>query len=211
VVPPAGLERTGRQSYGKTEAGYGYIHLRDVPGQLPAQLDTMLVALGDVPGLILDCRANGGGGTDHAAVFGRFVPAGKTFRGYRSAGPNPYAGRMVVIVDAGTRSAGETIAGQFKEDGRAYMIGESPTAGTSSSKTTIPLPSGLFELYVSVRSNKQRFNGGRGIEGIGVVPHETVEYDAKDLAAGVDTQISRAEALLADWPGDEVPYRAPAR
>lgn len=45
------------------------------------------------------------------------------------------------------------------------------------------LPSGLFALYVSVASNKGCFNGGRGIEGIGVVPHELVEYDLKDLAA----------------------------
>jgi C-terminal processing protease CtpA/Prc len=67
----------------------------------------------------------------------------------------------------------------FKEDGRAFMIGESATAGMASQKTTIPLPSQLFELYVSTHSNKGRFNGGRGIEGIGVVPHEIVELDPR--------------------------------
>ena len=81
---------------------------------------------------------------------------------------------------------GETASGMFKEDGRGYMIGETPTAGMSSRKTTIQLPSGLFSLYVSVSSNKSRFQGGAGIEGIGIVPHETVPYDAKDLAAGRD-------------------------
>ena len=206
---PPECKRIGRQAYGKTKAGHGYIHLRDVPRDLPAQLDSMLAALGDIAGLVLDCRANGGGGCDHEAVFGRFVRKGKTWRQYRSQGEAPFAGPIVVIVDGGVRSAGETVSGMFKEDGRAYMIGPSPTAGTSSSKKTIELPSKLFSLYVSVRSNKKRFNGGKGIEGIGVPPHEIVEYDPKDLAAGVDTLIRRADALLSDWPRGEVPYKHP--
>jgi carboxyl-terminal processing protease len=95
----------------------------------------------------------------------------------------------------------------LKEDGRGYMIGETPTAGMSSSKVTIELPSKLFSLYVSVHSNKARFQGGRGIEGVGIEPHEIVEYDERDLAAGVDTLIARAEALLADFPQGKVAYR----
>ena len=211
VFPPKDLKHLGRQSYGKTASGYGYLHLRDVPGNLPEQLDTMLETLGDVPGLILDMRANGGGGCDHAAVFGRFVPVETNWLRYASAGRKPFAGPMVVIVDAGTRSAGETVAGMFKEDGRAYMIGDSPTAGTSSSKTTLPVPSGLFAAYFSVRSNMGRFNNGRGIEGIGVPPHETVAYDPAELACGVDTQIRRAEELLKrGLPRDKVPFPATA-
>ncbi len=166
----------------------------------------MLAKIGPVPGLILDCRANGGGGCDHAAVFGRFVPKGKHFS-VASAGETPYGGPLVVIVDAGTRSAGETVSGMFKEDGRAYMIGESPTAGMSSQKEIIELPSGRFSIRVSVASNMKRFNNGRGIEGIGVIPHEIVPCDRRDLDRGVDTQIRRAEELLDDFPVREVLYR----
>jgi hypothetical protein len=209
VFPPKDAQATGRQSYAKTAAGFGYIHLRDVPGNLPEQLDTMLAALGKVPGLILDTRANGGGGCDHAAVFGRFVPSGKTWRQYASAGTQPFDGPMVVIVDAGVRSAGETVAGQFKEDGRALMIGDAPTAGMSSQKETLPVPSGLFSVRFSVGSNKSRFNGGRGIEGIGVPPQIVTPYEAADLIRSVDTQIRRAAEFLAKplpkehvaWPG----------
>jgi C-terminal processing protease CtpA/Prc len=212
VFAPKGVQRIGRQQYGKTEKGFGYIHLRDTKKELPGQLDTMLAALGNVPGLILDFRANGGGGFDHDGVLARFVPTGKKLKRAKayaipSQGENPYGGPIVVIVDAGARSAGETGSGMFKEDGRAYMIGESATAGMSSSKVTIPLPSGKFSLYVSVRSNKARFQGGRGIEGIGIEPHEVVEYKAEDLAAGKDTLILRAEELLADFPQGKVPYR----
>lgn len=212
VIPPAGLASVGRQSYGKTATGFGYIHLRDVPETLPAQLDQMLAAIGDVPGLILDMRANGGGGCDHAAVFGRFVAQGARWRQYESQGATPYAGPLVVIVDAGVRSAGETVAGQFKEDGRAYMIGPEPTAGMSSQKEPLTVPSGRLTVLVSVASNKGRFNGGRGIEGLGVPPHEVVPYDGEGLLAGVDTQIARAEALLKDgFPKDSVPYTPPRR
>lgn len=206
---PEGLERKKDIGYGRLESGYGYIHVRRCPGNLPEMMDEALAAVGEVPGLILDFRANGGGGFDHDALMGRFIPQGEalTFnKSYQSAGPNPYGGPIVVMVDALTRSAGETASGIFKEDGRAFMIGESPTAGMSSQKTTIELPSGLFSLYVSVRSNKARFNNSRGIEGIGVIPHEIVEYDPKDLAEEKDTLIIKAEALLKKYPQKKVPY-----
>lgn len=163
----------------------------------------------DVPGLVLDFRGNSGGGFDHEALFGRFLPAGTEWQAgvkYRSAGPHPYGGPIVVIVDATVRSAGETGAGIFLEDGRAYGIGESPTAGMASQKTTIDLPSGLFQLYVSVASNKARFQDGKGIEGVGVIPNEIVAFDPADLAAQRDTLIVRAEALLAAFPQDKVRY-----
>lgn len=191
-------------------SGYGYIHVRRSKSTLPEQMDVALKTVGAAPGVIVDFRGNSGGGFDHEALLGRFLLPGETIRrgkGYQSAGPNPYGGKVVVIVDGSVVSAGETGSGIFKEDGRAYMIGESPTAGMSSSKTTLPLPSGLFGLYVSVASNKGRFNGGKGIEGIGVPPHELVAYDPKDLAAGMDTLIKKAEALLKDFAQAKVPYR----
>jgi hypothetical protein len=186
--------------FGRTATGNGYIHVRRCKETVVAQVDDALQALGDVPGMILDFRGNSGGGFDHDALFGRFIAPGHKWQagaGYVSAGAHPYAGPVVVIVDATVRSAGETGAGMFKEDGRAYMIGESATAGMASQKTTIELPSKLFALYVSVGSNKARFQDGKGIEGVGVVPHEIVEFDPADLKAKRDTLIARADALLA--------------
>jgi len=195
----------------KTPDGFGVIHLRRCPDDLPDRVEKALAALGHVPGLILDFRGNGGGGFDHDALMGRFVPEGKTLsfgKTYRSAGKVQYGGPVVVIVDATVRSAGETASGIFKEDGRAYVIGESATAGMSSNKETLELPSGLFQLYFSVASNKGRFNGGKGIEGIGVPPHELVSYSQKDLSAGVDTLLARAQAILAAFPKDREYARA---
>ncbi|MGH9361188.1 MAG: S41 family peptidase [Thermoanaerobaculia bacterium] len=208
VHPPAGLKTLGRHSYGKTSGGFGYIDLRDVPGELPDQLDRMLEDLGEVPGLILDLRANGGGGCDHEAVFGRFLAAGQRWRQYSGQSRRPHLGPMVVIIDAGVRSAGETVAGMFGEDGRAYLIGDSPTAGMSAQKERLAVPSGLLTVSFAVHSNKLRFNRGKGIEGIGVPPMETVPYDPVELSKGIDTQIRRAEELLrAGFPEGRVAYK----
>lgn len=205
------LKKLGRHTYGKTAGGNGYIHLGNTPGDLPEQLDAMLKEIGDVPGMILDMRGNSGGGCDHAAVFGRFLKKEKRWGLYESKGDNPFAGPMIVIVDAGCASAGETVGGQFSEDQRACMIGDTPTAGMSSQKTRVPAPSGMFTAYFSVYSNKARFNRGKGIEGLGVQPHETVPWDTADLAGGVDTQIRRAEEILKNGiPKDLIDYVPPA-
>jgi carboxyl-terminal processing protease len=208
AYPPPGLVGERDVFAGKTAGGFGYVHVRRCKDDLPAQMDQALAAIGDVKGLVLDFRGNSGGGFDHEALFGRFVPAGKTWQQYSSAGPKQYTGPIVVIVDATVRSAGETGSGMFGEDGRAYTIGESATAGMSSQKTTIKLPSQLCELTVSVASNKGRFQGGKGLEGIGYVPHEIVPFEPKDLAEKRDTLIARAEALLAAFPQDKVRYDA---
>ena len=212
---PDGMKGEKDVTWTRLESGVGYLHLRRCKSDLPEQVDEALADLAGAPGIILDFRGNSGGGFDHDALMGRFVPAGQELafsKRYASAGPNPYAGPVVVIVDGSVVSAGETASGMFKEDGRALMIGESPTAGMSSSKETIELPSGKYALYVSVSSNMGRFNDGRGPEGIGAIPHLLVEFDPEDLSAKRDTLIRRAEELLAEAAGGkgawkDVPYR----
>ena len=144
-----------------------------------------LAGLGYVTGLILDMCGNSGIGFDHVALMGRFLPVVKTLKfqkRYQSAGERSCCGPVVVIVDCSVRSACETLAANFKEDGRAYVIGESPTAGMWSSKTIIELPSRLFSVSVSVWSSMARSNAGRGLEGLGVKPHELIAFEPDDLA-----------------------------
>ncbi len=208
---PKGIRRSKKRNvhFATTPEGFGYIHLRRCKSTVVEEVDEALGAIGNPKGMILDFRGNTGGGFDHEALFGRFIPQGKSFKfkkGYRSAGPKNYGGPLVVIVDGSVVSAGETASGMFKEDGRAYMIGESPTAGMSSSKVLIDLPSRFFKVRVSVYSNKKRFNSGKGIEGVGVPPQEIVPLQPQDLVKGIDTLIARAIILLEDFPQKEVPY-----
>lgn len=211
IFPPTNLKQIGRRdAYTTLASGYAYVYLGEVADDLESELDIAMAEIGRAPGLILDARANNGGGADHAAVFGRFLAPGTKWNQYTAAGKASFAGPMVVIVDAGTRSAGETIAGQFKEDGRAYMIGPSPTHGMSAQKVEIEPPSKLFQVRIATGSNKQRFNGGKGIEGLGVAPHEIVAWDPKLMVVGVDPMIRRAEELLAKgFPKGVVPYVPP--
>lgn len=209
IAVPKGLKWNARVGWTTLPSGYGYIWITKVPDELPAILDQALAEIGEVPGMILDFRANGGGGCDHDAVLGRFIPKGKSTTWgsrIRSAGPNPYGGPVVAIVDSTVVSAGETVSGMFKENGRGWVIGPCPTAGMSGAKTEIELPSGLFKLRVTTRSHKGRFNGGKGVEGLGVPPQELVMYRVVDLEKGVDSQIRRAEELL-QKPLKKVPYQ----
>lgn len=213
VVFPEGLTTLGREiAWAKLPSGHGYIWVGRVPDELPELIDQALAGLEDVPGLVLDFRANRGGGYDRDALLGRFVPAGATFGGEASAGPHPYGGPLVVLADPATISAGETIVGELAEEGRAYLIGPGPTHGASGSKVDVEVPSKLFSVRFVVASNKQRFNGGRGVEGLGIPPHEVVEYDPKLLAAGVDPCLARAVELLAKpLPKAQVSYVPPGK
>jgi C-terminal processing protease CtpA/Prc len=208
-VLPAGLHGDRSVVYGRTARGFGYVRYRTCRSDMPYRTDDALRALGHVPGLVLDFRANPGGGFSLEDWVGRFVPKGHVLefgRPHGSRGPRPYGGPVVVLVDGLTRGAAECACATLAEDGRARLVGESATAGAAAVQETLDLPSGLYRLVVSVRSLGRRFNHGRGLEGLGVRPHEILAYDPRDLAAGRDTLRERAEDLLAAGRLPDVSY-----
>lgn len=205
IFAPKELTSVERQSYGKLDGGLGYVHLRNVPQNLCEQMDEILRGLGTVGGIVLDLRANGGGGVDHDAFFSRFIGAKESFGGVRGLETGEhFTGPVVVIIDAGTRSAGETLAGRFKTSKRGYVIGPTATAGMSGQKEDLTLPSGLMTVRVTVASHTAE----KEIEGYGVEPNEIVAFDGEAMEEGIDPFIRRAEELLREgFPAGSVRYR----
>ena len=214
VVLPEGLERIGRDiGWAPLTDDVGYVWVGRVPGNLHELIDEAIRGLGEgCETLVLDFRSNVGGGYDRDALLGRFVPKGTSWGGEESAGPMPFTGQLIVLVDPNTISAAETIVGELKEEGRAYLIGPGGTHGASGSKTGVAAPSGKFAVRFVIRSHKQRFNGGKGVEGIGIEPHEIVPYEPKDVANGVDPCVQRAlEIAKKGLPKKHVTYVPPKR
>ena len=88
-------------------------------------------------GLVLDLRGNGGGILDQAVrVAERFLSNGQTIltqkgrgtrgeeRRYKSENSNPDNSPLVVLVNRGTASASEIVAGALQDHDRALIIGE---------------------------------------------------------------------------------------
>jgi carboxyl-terminal processing protease len=102
--------------------------------------------------LVLDLRGNPGGLLDQAvSVVSLFLPRGasvvslagahKPLRILYSRGGPASAIRLAVLVDGGSASASEVVAGALKDHGRASIVGE-PTYGKSLVQEIVQLPSG---------------------------------------------------------------------
>ena len=163
------------------------MHVRRIRGDLVAAVDEALESFEGIKGLIIDLRGNGGGGGG-SKVLGRFAKKQK------AAVSHPYyRGDMVVLIDAGTFSAGETFARDLVYAAGAHLIG-SATAGSSSAKRSWDLPGGFGKVTLPRRS---RWGFGRKpIEYNGIRPHQKVEVVPGELQKGINSGIRRAEEYL---------------
>ena len=184
---PQGLTRLRDCRFGTLRSGCGYIHLRRLRGGLVNAVDQALKTFDGAKGLIIDLRGNGGGGYGREA-FTRFDKK----RGPAKGTPF-YRGDMVVLIDAGTMSAGETFARDMVYRAGAHLMGER-TAGSSSAKRAWILPDGLGTVTLPTRS-RWGFNR-QPIEYNGIEPHENVEVVPAELQQGINSGIRRAEEYL---------------
>ncbi len=121
--------------------------------------------------LVLDLRGNPGGLLDQAVkVASRFLPAGQPIlsqRGrayaahtYRSDNPNPDNVPLVVLVNRGTASASEIVAGALQDHDRALVVGET-SFGKGLVQSIIPLEYGTA---LTLTSSKYYTPSGRLIQ-----------------------------------------------
>jgi len=155
-------------------------------------------------GLILDLRGNPGGWLNEAVlVAGLFLPRDAVVLIERSkdgserlyttpASPIAPDIPLVVLVDGGSASASEIVAGALQDYKRAVLIGEL-TFGKGSVQWPEELSNGA-ELRVTVA--RWFTPNDRAIHGKGLEPDIAVEVTAEDVEAGRDPQLERAAVYL---------------
>jgi carboxyl-terminal processing protease len=170
------------------EPGYGYVRVRAFQEQTEADLLKTLGKLRgengrDLDGLVVDLRDNPGGLLDQAVKVadvwlsqglvvytkGRLDSQKQEFAAQVSGSEPAYP--MVVLVNAGSASASEIVAGALQDQRRALVVGTG-TFGKGSVQTIIPLgdDSGLrltTALYYTP--------SGRSIQEVGITPDIAVE------------------------------------
>src|SRR5208282_333529 len=106
-------------------------------------------------------------------------------------GAQPFHGRVVILVNEHTASAGEMLAAFAEENGLATIVG-TKTAGRLLSGSTFRAGAGyILGLPVAAYLTWQ----GRLIEGKGVTPSVPVDLPADRLMAGEDPQMEKALEL----------------
>jgi C-terminal processing protease CtpA/Prc len=103
-------------------------------------------------------------------------------------GPQPFHGRIVVLINEHTHSAAEMVASFAKQNHLATLVG-ARTAGEVLGGANFKLPSGyVLRMPVAGWYTWQ----GECIEGKGVEPDVTVENSPETLSAGLDSQLEKA-------------------
>ncbi|MFC2037265.1 S41 family peptidase [Chloroflexota bacterium] len=120
---------------------------------------------------------------------------------FKDGGERPYTApedpvapdiAMVVLVDGGSASASEIVAGALQDHGRAVLIGET-TFGKGSVQWPHELSNGS-ELRVTVA--RWFTPNDRAIHGEGLDPDIEVELTLEDVDAELDPQLERAVEYL---------------
>ena len=190
----------------------GYIRLRSFPEQSVADaVERAMATFEDqgVRGLILDLRGNSGGRLDVGVrLLSHFLPPGTRVyetvdRGARqqtrvAVSRSAPVFPLAVLVDNGTASMGEIFAAAVQEQGVATVVG-STTEGNVAGGKMFPLADGSA-LQVTVLEIQS--SAGKRLNGVGVVPDETVNVDLATALPGDDVVLERAIAVLnGDVPG----------
>ncbi|WP_428407399.1 S41 family peptidase [Hyphococcus sp.] len=170
---------------GKGKGDFGYIRISNFSEQTrDGLLNTLKGFEKDIPGgpkgLILDLRSNPGGLLDQAvAVSDAFLNGGEivstkgrrprdTMREMGTPGDKLNGKPIIVLINGGSASASEIVAGALQDRNRALLLG-TKSFGKGSVQTVIPLQNGL---QGALRLTTQRYYtpSGRSIQAHGIDP-----------------------------------------
>ena len=158
--------------------------------------------------LVLDLRNNPGGyleaATDMASFF---LPTGKTIvtedsgskapqKSDRSKGYDVFTDKlkMVIILNGGSASASEILAGALHDHGIAKIVGEKSYGKGSVQELLEVTP----ETSIKVTVARWLTPKGNWISGKGITPDVEVKFTKKDADKKIDPQMDKAVAILTD-------------
>lgn len=155
-------------------------------------------------GLILDLRNNGGGYLDTAIeVVSEFIGDGVVmYEEYGDGRKVTYEALkgglateipLVILINEGSASASEIVAGAVQDTGRGLLVGNS-SFGKGSVQNYTPLENNQGAVRITIA--RWLTPNGRQIHGLGLEPDYLVEYTADDMNAGIDPQLDKAIELL---------------
>jgi carboxyl-terminal processing protease len=172
------------------EDGIGYVKISQFQEQTAADLSTVMEKLTQekINSLILDLRNNPGGLLNSAvSVTSQFLPPNKLvvyIKGrkgdrteYNTADDRlSYDIPMIVLVNEGSASASEIVAGALKDWNRAVILG-AKTFGKGSVQSVIPLSDGSgLRLTTAIYYTPK----GTSIQATGIVPDIIVKLEPKE-------------------------------
>lgn len=156
--------------------------------------------------LIIDLRGNAGGYLDASVdIASWFLPVGKTVvieksgtgeeNEFRSRGYDIFKDLpLVVLVDNGSASASEILAGALQDYGLAKLVGEK-TFGKGSVQELVTITTNP-ETSLKITIAKWLTPKGRSISDNGLEPDIKVEISDKNVESGKDPQMDKAIEIL---------------
>ena len=187
----------------------GYIRLTSFNENSSSQINDKIKEFNKnekIENYILDLRNNPGGLLSQAIKISDFfldngeIISTKSKRKYENRkwfakkGDILNANTMIVLINYGSASASEIVAGALQDHKRAILVGES-TYGKGSVQSIIPLKNdGAIRLTVS----KYYLPSGKSISSVGVTPDIEVDENSDDfkLNTETDNQLNFALKLL---------------
>ena len=160
----------------------------------------------DIKGYILDLRNNPGGLLSQAIKISDFFlengeivstkgrKISENRRWFAKKGDLTKGKTLIVLINEGSASASEIVAGALKDHKRAILVGEN-SYGKGSVQSIIPLKNkGAIRLTIS----KYYLPSGKSISEVGVTPDIEVEESSDDFVINTDTdnQLNFAVKLL---------------
>ena len=194
------------------QPGYGYLRISQFQSRtgedLRKELKKLKASRSGLQGLVLDLRNNPGGLLQASVqVVDTFIDEGlivytegrlpNAFSRYMASQSSPAdTTPLVVLINGGSASASEIVAGALQDHRRAIILG-TQSFGKGSVQTVIPLSE---ESAIKLTTARYYTPGGRSIQAQGIIPDIVVDR-ARIESLGEEDRVTEAD--LARHLGNE--------